>query len=293
MALRAIQYFFSRPFIVLMKYLLLGLLCLAQTGYAQLSNKYYSQCFTVADMPKYKDSVALFTALIAQRPYAAALYGYRGYYQTGLKNLRAAIDDYTQALQLDANYLAAAQSLGLNYFFLKSYDTAQIYFKKALAINANDSDAKYMLGYTLYELKQYEAAAQCFATCHHAGVFANNAIEMTGVCWMQAENYQATLTFFDSLLQAEPANTNYLCYKARALTGLKKYGNALACFEKCLQANSKYADAYYYRAETFLALDNKRAAGKDYYQCALLGDTYARDILQVDYKPLYRKLANR
>ncbi len=273
-----------------MKYLLLALITLTQLCHAQVSDKYFAQSFGTADTLKYKDSVALFTKLIAQHPEAASLYAFRGYYKMGLKQFRSSITDYQQALQLQPDYLAAAQSAGTNYFFLHHYDTAEIYFKQALKLAPSDSDAKYMLGYTLYELKRYDEAASYFSTCKHTGVFAQNAINMTGHCWLLAKNYTATLAYFDSLLLRKPNRPDYLCYKARALSGLNQYGKALATFDRCLSQNKLFTDAYYYRAQTHLALGNKQAAGKDYYQAALLGDVYARDILCIEYKSLCHKL---
>ncbi len=273
-----------------MKYFVVAFLLFSDVAYGQNLKIAFPPCFTATDTLKYRDSIAFFTEQIKYYPKSAALYSRRAYYKTGVNDLPGSVQDYCYAVELDSTYHPAVYSLGLNSVFLKDYTTAEYYLKKAIQLNPNDADAKYTLGLVMYTQQRYNDALIYFTTCNHTGIYAANAAGLTGYCYMELEKYDKALSTFDTLLQQAPKSADYLCQKARAQAGLSKYGQALHTFEQCLKLRPAYADAFYYRAGVYETMGNKRAAAKDYYQCALLGDEDAMKILAADYKPWYKKL---
>jgi tetratricopeptide (TPR) repeat protein len=88
------------------------------------------------------------------------------------ESYRAAIEDYTRALELNANYAEAHNNRGIAYWALgqwqssrgedptESYRAAIEDYTRALELNPNYARAHYNRGYVRYLMKQYSGALE-------------------------------------------------------------------------------------------------------------------------------------
>ncbi|HRG91062.1 MAG TPA: tetratricopeptide repeat protein [Chitinophagales bacterium] len=249
----------------------------------------YSDCFTIADTAKYRDSVNYYSLLIALYPDSADFYGKRAYYKVGLNDETGSGADYLKAVQLRSTYLAAIYSLGLHYFVTNDFDKAETTFRRALKQSPNDSDVKYMLGILLYKMDRYKEALPYLLTTNQVGKYKILALEVAGSCAIEVEDYQTALECYNMLLE-DIKKEEYYCLKANALGYLKRYSEANYYFNYCLQLNPDYSDVYYYRGFMRYNRGQLNAACKDFYLAAIKHDADAQKILCEECERLCQKL---
>ena len=165
-----------------------------------------------------------------------------GRYHSSIKEFNNLINEH----QGNANYIGKANYwLGLNYFNLKKYKTADSYFQKVVNNYPNCSYYKHSLYYhgrARYKRKHYNTAIKVFSgfyTRYPNNEFADNSMFWKGVChWRQKKNKPA-LSYFYRVIKKYP--TGNKADASRYMIQLIK-GGPKKTIIKTVEADTSYLD---------------------------------------------------
>lgn len=211
-----------------------------------------------------------------------------------------AIEDYSQALKVNPNYLGAYLNRGSAYADLGNYSKAMADFNQALRINPNSAEAYYSRGVTRNEMGDVQGAIADYtqalrlnpnytyayvnrgstrsrlrdytgaiADCnqalgldpHDAEVYVNR-----GEAYRKMGYYQAAIADYNQALGLNPNLA--LAYNNRGIarSNLEDYSGAIADYNKALQLKPNYADAYLNRGATRVDMGDYAGAITDHTQ---------------------------
>lgn len=231
---------------------------------------------------------------------ASIIINTRGMVKAQQGDYEKAIEDYTQALTVNPNYVGAYLNRGSAYANLGNYSKAITDFNQALRINPNSAEAYYNRGATRGEtgdvqgaiadytqalrlnpnytyayvnrgsarsrLRDYKGAiADCNQALgldpHDAEVYVNR-----GEAYRKMGYYQAAIADYNQALRLNPNLA--LAYNNRGIarSNLEDYSGAIADYNKALQLKPNYADAYLNRGATRVDMGDYGGAITDHTQ---------------------------
>ena len=179
---------------------------------------------------QYERAIECFSKAIELDANYTMAYFYRGKAYGELKQYQEAICDYNEAIKLDENYTHAYNDRGLAYYKLKDYERAICDYNKAIKLDANYTHAYNDRGLAYYKLKDYERAIEDY----------NKTIE-------QDENYAQTYN-----------------NRGNAYYELKDYERAIEDYNKTIEQDENYAQAYNNRGIAYARLGHYERAMKDF-----------------------------
>jgi len=203
-----------------------------------------------------------------------------------------AVEAYQQAIKVQADYVPAYQPLGYSLARLNRHAEATDTFKQALLYDANNAEVYNNLAFALVHAERYPEAVE-------AGLQAITLLGQTGEAFKQGlQNRNEVLSHAyknlgnayngmkkyneaaDALKQAaaiEPNNAAAHFNLGVALFNGRRYSEAIEAYKAVVALRPQLAAAHYNLGLTYLAINDKDAARRQY------------DIL----KPLNANLANQ
>ena len=154
-------------------------------------------------------------------------------------NFDLAIEEFTQAIQLNPNYTEAYFNRGKCYGKQGSYESALKDFDKAIQLDPDYTQAYYKRGYCYYEEKNYESALKDFDKAIQLDPDYTQAYYKRGYCYYEEKNYESALKDFDKAIQSDPDDCNFYRIRAICYENTKYYEFALKDYEKAFQLFSK------------------------------------------------------
>jgi len=162
------------------------------------------------------------------------------------KNYAAAIEKYSEILEIDPTNTEALNRKGLSYLFSGRPEVASYYFNKAILIDPTFAKPYYNLALVYDELGQKETSLSYFDKALEADPSFTSAILGKGLTLFFNGKYTEAIIEFDRLLKIEPNNLDALSGKAFALSNRNMNNDqydALLAINKVLQQDYDYPDA--------------------------------------------------
>jgi tetratricopeptide (TPR) repeat protein len=164
----------------------------------------------------------------------------RGNKEYAKKDYIAAMDDYCEALRLDANSFHGYRNRGLVWYQKKDYDNAMADFSKSIRLNPNYSDT-------------YNDRA---------------------LVWEARNDFISAIEDYNAAIRVDPKS--FLAYhnRGRAFLTMKDYDKAVQDFDKAIELDPKSVSVYNDRGRAYDAKHAHQAAIDDYTEAIRLDPQY-------------------
>jgi tetratricopeptide (TPR) repeat protein len=193
----------------------------------------------------------------------------------GQKSYEAAIQSFTQAINLDTHYAYAYFNRANAYHELKQYDLALADYDKAIALDPTDDYAYYNRGVAYENVKRYDLA---MADYDKAIILNPNnlyAYNSRGIVYARTKQYNLALADYDKAIAIDPNNAYAYNNRGNAYFELNQYQQAVADYDKSIAIDPNNASAYNNRGEAERALGQYDLAIADYDKAITLGSNTA------------------
>lgn len=218
-----------------------------------------------------------------------------------------AIQDFSQALQLDPDHLPSLGERGRAYARLGQYERAIDDYDRALALSPSDLDLLYYKAEACVQMGQPAAAIDYLNQVLDQDPDYANAFYQRGLAYYQQNNFNQALREFDQALRGQPdddirGQTLYyrgliysrrgrytqavedldqaislapdrptlLIERGRAYAGLGEHDRALIDLERAIELAPRSMEAYINRGLVFSRLNDQARAVADYDQALAL-----------------------
>jgi tetratricopeptide (TPR) repeat protein len=200
-------------------------------------------------------------------------------YQQGVVNYergkyKEAIQDLTQAIELNPRNSLAYNRRGDAFYRLGDYQKAQADASQAIRLNPQDANAYYDRGFAAYELGKYQEAIADYTKAIKLNSGNVYAYYGRGVASVEIKNYQAAIGDFSKAIALKPNYTD--AYLQRGITHrrLKQKQAAIQDFDAVIELNPNDAKAHYQRGLTQFSNQQKHIAIKDFTDAINLNPKY-------------------
>lgn len=217
----------------------------------------------------------------------------------------ASINNYTQALQLNASDAELYYKRGLAYYQLGDYEAAIADYSQAINMNLHDAKSYHKRGLAFYQLAAYEAAIEDYTQAikinpHAAVAYRNRAEARSHLGDNQGaiEDYTQAIkinpqyadiyknrgisryllgnqTGFTQAIKINPNDANAYKNRGNARADIGDYTGAIEDYTQAIQINPNAADAYYNRGNARYDLGDEAGAIEDYTQAIQINPNYA------------------
>ena len=127
------------------------------------------------------------------------------------RNRDAAVEDYSQAIEINPNYPEAYNNRALLYRQQKKYDTALADLNRAIELNPEDGQTRYNVyfnrGLVYFDLENYDAAAEDFVRAAEIDPQSADALAYYGNIRLQQKDFRTALEYCNRALEIEPRHT--------------------------------------------------------------------------------------
>ncbi|MGF1935823.1 MAG: tetratricopeptide repeat protein [Nostoc sp. ChiQUE02] len=202
------------------------------------------------------------------------------YYKEGIekynnKDFRGAIEDYTQAIQINPNYVDAYINRGLAHDDLGDKQVAIEDYNQAIKINPNYALAYYNRGVTRSNSGDRQAAIEDYNQAIKINPNYALAYYNRGVAQDELGNKQAAIEDYSQAIKINPNYANVYINRGVIRSALGDKQAAIQDYNQAIQINPDYALAYYNRGVAQDELGDKQAAIEDYNQAIRINPDYA------------------
>lgn len=206
-----------------------------------------------------------------ERRYRIAHLIEQGYNSAVQKNYDAAIQAFTQAIDLDPQYAFAYTNRGTTYLESKQMDLALADFNKAIALDQTDDSAYYNRGVLYGHLNRYNLALADYDKA--IAINPNNAYAYNnrGIIYADVQQYDLAMADYNKSIAIEPNNANVYDNRGYAYFKLGQYQQALADCDKSIRLDPGNKKAYHNRGQVKISLTQYEPAIADFNQAILLG----------------------
>lgn len=249
---------------------------------AQTPQNAYRQGLQCLNNKKYVEAIALFKQVLApgQTSYEATYSLGRTYrqYAHSLKltdqalyreNLKLAIEQFEQAVQVKADAVDSYFQLGMSYHDLELYDQANVAFKKVQQLTPRDAAVYFQLGRVAMD-QGYNLEAEAYfleglkLNSNHALILAS-----LGKLYLKMNQAQNAINVLRQATQLEPLMWEGWYELGRAHMKARQWKLALSALEQARQSNPD-ADEIYSAMATCYLKTNKKAEARDMVRQSLM-----------------------
>lgn len=189
---------------------------------------------------------------------------------------KAAIEYYTRAIRLNADYASAYNNRGLLRQNFNDNKGAIADFEKAIQLNPDDSFAYNNRGNALSELGEREGAIADYSKAIQLNPVNAGAYYNRGIDRYRLGDNRGAIADFEKTIQLNPDNALAYNNRGNALSELGVLNSAIADYDKAIQLNPDYPGAYYNRGNTRFRLSDPNGAIADYDKAIQLNLDHAR-----------------
>ncbi|MFQ4142367.1 tetratricopeptide repeat protein [Chlorogloeopsis sp. ULAP02] len=192
---------------------------------------------------------------------------------------QAAIDDYNQAIQLNPNYTAAYINRGHVRLDLGNKQSAINDYNQAIRINSNYSLAYYSRGNVRFDLGNKQAAIEDYTRAIEANsdwgtISLVDAYFKRGFAYQDLGNQRAAIEDYNQAIRLNPKYAAAYNNRGNARSELGNKQAALDDYTEAIRINSNYYLAYYNRGLVYQERGDKQAAIDDYTQTIRINPNY-------------------
>lgn len=195
------------------------------------------------------------------------------------KKFEAAIEAFSQCIQIDSNQVAARYNRGLAYENLQKWQLAQADFEAVLRLDSTRTDAQSALAQVLLEQKKYKQAEEILRRGLQK-LPANKTLQRDLImALLHQENTDAALAQCDQLIVMDHKNAEAYFFRGYIQAGsLQKSAKraALQDYNEAICLAPEYLLAYFNRGVLRNELKDFRGAYDDFSQVLTLNPRYAQ-----------------
>jgi len=150
-------------------------------------------------------------------------------------DMLGAVDDYSRALALRANYFEALVARGIVYWEGRDHERAFTDFSKALAICEPDSFTNLCMGLWYIHSNDAGNSARYIERAVECRPQAPDAYRYRALLRLKEHDYARAIEDADLALQIDPRDPHAWCYRGQAKIMLRRYPEAIADLEKSIE----------------------------------------------------------
>lgn len=177
---------------------------------------------------------------------------------------QAAVNDYTAAIQFDANNPDSYSKRGSCYKNLGQYEPALTDYNTAIRLRSDNPDYYNDRGIVYWKAKQYDNAIADYNQALHLNGNVSRAYNNRGLAYYDKGNVQQALSDYDASMRSDPQYADPYYNRGLLHYYAKEYDPAISDFSAAIEREQRYANAYYMRALCYETLGNYKKAISDY-----------------------------
>lgn len=194
------------------------------------------------------------------------------YYQNG--DYTNALAEFTRAIELDPNYVAAYHHRSIVYANLEEYDLALDDIEKAILLSPDNSLLYHTRGLLYSDIGDFEQAlASQNIAISIAPQFADAYLER-GAAYGNLGDHKNAFADFNKAIEIDPNNPFSFYNRGMAYYMMENYKQAINDFNKAIELNPNVIDAYNYRGVSYGMLGNNNKAIDDFNKILELDPGY-------------------
>lgn len=195
----------------------------------------------------WKDSITLFSDMIAKNPKLAIAYGNRAYAKILKNDFNGAIEDCNVVLRLNLFDGKAYYNKGNAYSQLNKFDSAVICYTSAMQNGFTTANIFYNRGNAFYKLGNSDSA---IADYHRALLYSPQRVDIyfnLGYVYLSGKkDYKKAVAYFDSVLVHKPDSFEAYFFRAESFYHLQQYKNAFNDITSAAAFNKRISQTHLY-----------------------------------------------
>lgn len=180
-----------------------------------------------------------------------------------LKQYKEAVENYTRAIQLQANNSIFYNNRGCAYDDLGEYDKAVADYNKAIRLDPQDASVYVNQGYLFAKLEKYDEAISDY--CKAIELNPNNATAYNnrGSTYIVLGRTDEAISDLGRAIELNPRFANPYKHLGNIYREQGDYTKSIQYLSKAIELNSEYKEAYLLRAEVYRLLGETEKAEAD------------------------------
>ena len=223
----------------------------------------------------WKNSISLFTDIIAKYPAVAIPYSIRGDAYSKEENNSAALNDYNSAIALDPANFEAYINRGVIFFKTNQYAEAVKDYDKAATLKQDIPKLYFNRGTCLLKLNAHSKALLDFEKVLLIEPNNVEALSAAGLCQYNLKQFPEAIALFDKAISINPTDFETLKNRGNTKAYLKDLKGSIADYTTIIEANPNDANALSNRGNSYYQLQQLEMACKDWKIAAQLGNANA------------------
>jgi len=231
--------------------------------YPQNGFSWYALGNSDIEKKDFKAAIVNYTKAIQLEPYLVRSYVDRGlmYNQTG--DYQSAMRDYTKAIELDKNLIAAYLNRASTENELQKFDSAIIDYTKSIELDPNLTTVYFARGLLYNQISNYPAAIADYTKAIELDSTTAPAYFNRGIIYYRIGKYHNAISDYTQTLTLRPNDTMAYYGRGVAEADAKKYADAIADFTKAIKLHPQIGDYYFHRANAKYRLKDYEGAVAD------------------------------
>lgn len=228
----------------------------------------------------WKDTVSLFSDVIAKDPDAGLAYNNRGNIRMDQKNFRGAMEDYNKAIEL--KYQDAYNNRGILRNKLGDYRKAIEDFDKAVLHNKLDrAKVYYNRGIAKLKLGDFKGAEEDFDNSiridsRYSSAYVNRGL----VRYEKLSDFKGAISDFDLAISISPSEPDAYYNRGNVKMRSGDFANAMSDYDRALQLAPDFAAAYFNKGVAAIKLKNIEGACLNWRKASDLGAKAATELVK-------------
>jgi protein O-mannosyl-transferase len=228
----------------------------------------------------WKDTVSLFSDVIAKDPDAGLAYNNRGNIRIEQKDFKGALEDFNKAIEL--KYNDAYNNRGILRNKLGDYKKALEDFNMAALHNKLDrAKVYYNRGIAKLRLGDFKGAEEDFGSAiqidpRYSSAYSNRGL----VRYEKLSNVRGAINDFDLAISLNPTEPDAYYNRGNAKLRSGSFADALSDYDRALQLAPDYTAAYFNKGVACLKLKNIDGACLNWSKASDLGAKPAAELIK-------------
>lgn len=231
------------------------------------ANEFHQQGRLYYDQGNYVAAIEAFTQALEIDPSYNVAYIDRGNSYYALNNYAAALADYTAAIDQGTTDAAAHYNRALIYRQDEDYDKAIPDYLKAIELDPSYGKAYYWLGVSYVAIDDYQAGVDAYTKAIDLDYDLVNSYYLRGSAYYLMENYDAALTDYQQTIALDPNDADAYLWMGEIYYTRQQYALAQESFQRHVDVADIPEDLAVQRLDeiTTLLLSQPDLTADDYF----------------------------
>jgi len=171
----------------------------------------------------------------------------RGQAEFDKQDYDRAISDYSEAIRLDATYVAAFGNRGNAYYAKQDYDHAIADYNEVTRLDPNDERAFGNRGDAYYHKQDYDHAIVDYNEAIRLDPKDADVLGMRGDAYYHKQDYDHAIADYNKAIRLDPTNAGNFGNRGNAYKAKQDYDHAIADYSEVIRLDPTRASAFYAR----------------------------------------------